>query len=242
MKNTDQVRSYLAEWPDLDKAWQRQRLGQSLLLVGPLEAGQSLGHAIVRQVLCEKDAGPGCNCRACQTPLVNHPDYLCVGPEEGKKLISRKSVQLAVQGSGVRPLWGFMRAVHIPASETLSSEAESYLLKHIEEPPSYVVMILQTPDLDRLLATIRSRCTIIRVPAANTTGEVLPLDQLLAQDKIRGEDIVRTGYWVREQYRMDHRAEWLSLWEMLWRFYTHLEANGNAEVAREVLRRAWVRR
>lgn len=50
----------------------------------------------------------------------------------------------------------------INESEKMTVEAQNALLKTLEEPPEYAIMILITSNKERLLDTIKSRCEIIK--------------------------------------------------------------------------------
>lgn len=53
--------------------------------------------------------------------------------------------------------FGLHRLLLIPNADQLSAIIQTTLLKVIEEPPTHLVIIVQTRNPDRLLATVRSR-------------------------------------------------------------------------------------
>src|SRR5690606_39542988 len=62
----------------------------------------------------------------------------------------------------LRPV-GRWRVGVIDRAETLTEEAANAFLKTLEEPPSRSVIILIAPGPDALLATVASRCTVVRL-------------------------------------------------------------------------------
>ena len=63
-------------------------------------------------------------------------------------------------------------------AQNLADEGQNALLKVLEEPPSYGVFILLSENPESLLTTVRSRCTELKL---------LPLEQSLLENKLRGE-------------------------------------------------------
>lgn len=60
--------------------------------------------------------------------------------------------------AGRAPFEGHFRVVLIFSADTMSVSAANSLLKWLEEPPSYLILILVTDHYHRVLETIRSRC------------------------------------------------------------------------------------
>jgi hypothetical protein len=61
------------------------------------------------------------------------------------------------------PVEGGARVAIIEAAHRMSEDAQSALLKTLEEPPTGTTILLCADDEERLLPTIRSRCTRIRL-------------------------------------------------------------------------------
>ena len=61
-----------------------------------------------------------------------------------------------------KPIKSAKKVYIINDSEKLTKEAENCLLKTLEEPPEYVLIILITENENLLLNTIKSRCTKIK--------------------------------------------------------------------------------
>ena len=57
----------------------------------------------------------------------------------------------------VKPMVGPYRIFIVDEAEKMNEEAQNALLKTLEEPPSYAVILLLTTNANELLPTIRSR-------------------------------------------------------------------------------------
>lgn len=68
--------------------------------------------------------------------------------------------------------------VIIPNFHTATLEAQNAMLKLLEEPPSYLMLILITPSQSAIIDTVISRCQIIH---DCSLPEALPHEQLLKQ-------------------------------------------------------------
>lgn len=60
---------------------------------------------------------------------------------------------------------GGLRAIVVAPAEALNAPAANALLKLLEEPAPGTVFVLASDALDQVLPTIRSRCSLLRVPA-----------------------------------------------------------------------------
>lgn len=66
---------------------------------------------------------------------------------------------------GLSPMSGTVRMWLIDEAHKLTGDAQNALLKMLEDPPSHVYFILATTDPNKLLATIRTRATEIKMKA-----------------------------------------------------------------------------
>lgn len=72
-----------------------------------------------------------------------------------------------------RPLFSERKVYIINNAETMTGEAQNALLKTLEEPPSYVVIILLTSNFEALYPTIKSRA--VRFSFQRNTGDEILL-------------------------------------------------------------------
>jgi len=118
-----------------------------------------------------------------------HADLAMVRPY--KQIIRVRPMRELEREANFRPFEGAARIFIVEDAEYMNDQAANALLKTLEEPPATTHLILTTANPTALLATIRSRCQIIRfapIPAAKietflveTKGMTAPDAHLLAQ-------------------------------------------------------------
>ena len=91
--------------------------------------------------------------------LENSPDYIGIEPEGSSiKIAQIRKLQTDVL---VKPHSDYKIYI-INKAEKMTVESQNALLKTLEEPPAYVIIILITSNKNSLLDTIKSRCEIIK--------------------------------------------------------------------------------
>ncbi|PSR36641.1 MAG: hypothetical protein C7B44_07975 [Sulfobacillus thermosulfidooxidans] len=227
---------YVASWPAVAQAWQHKVLGQTLLLMGTDDDVRRLAEAIARQLLCEATGEVGCTCRSCLRKLEEHPDLVHVQPE--KMRIRRERLVPVLHSLFRLPLWAPRQVVWIEQADSMTEATQNYLLKSLEEPPPYVTFILATNQPAGLLETVRSRCQIVRAPRTpeqNALDQKFSPDKLLEQNPLTPTGVIDLAYWAKARFRETGNPGYLSLWDAAFQAFHHMESNGNAEIAREIL-------
>ncbi|MCM1234465.1 MAG: DNA polymerase III subunit delta, partial [Ruminococcus flavefaciens] len=112
-------------------------------------------------LLCENSSeqNDACgHCKSCiQTETRNNPDIHYITHE--KATISVEDIREQLNSDiGIKPYTGKYKIYIMQDANKMTEQAQNALLKTIEEPPSYAVIILITNNLDALLPTIQSRC------------------------------------------------------------------------------------
>lgn len=105
-------------------------------------------------------------CESCRKALKGvNPDIIEIEKEEDKTVISVEEIRKKlIDDVAIRPFSGRFKVYIIKEAQDLSVEAQSALLKTLEEPPEYAVIMLLASSAEMLLHTIRSRAEIIEVP------------------------------------------------------------------------------
>jgi DNA polymerase III subunit delta' len=88
-----------------------------------------------------------------------HPDLYVVEPVGDQIRID--DVRELRRDLHMRPFESERRVYLVYAAETMNEDAADALLKDLEEPPSYAVIVLVADDLGPLPETIRSRCQLV---------------------------------------------------------------------------------
>ena len=91
-----------------------------------------------------------------------HPDLTWVVPSGAHEMLRRDVDEAVVGAAAHTPFEASHRVFVLERADTMNDEAANALLKTLEEPPSYVVLLLLTDRLTQVLPTIASRCQAVR--------------------------------------------------------------------------------
>lgn len=147
----------------LTGAVQANNVLHSYLFVGIDGIGKSLfAKEFAHMILCSSNQEKPCKtCKSClEFQGESHPDFLQIEPEDGKT-IKIEQIRYLQEKIAEKPVTSEKKVYIIQDSDKMTREAANGLLKTLEEPPSYAVLILITANESKLLATIKSRCTKI---------------------------------------------------------------------------------
>lgn len=158
---------------NLAESLARGHISHFYLISGPQGSGKhTLARWLSAAILCREAQKPCLTCRECRRALEgNHPDLITVEDPEHKN-VAVKIVRQMREDVFIRPNESDYKIYLFP--QELGLEGQNALLKILEEPPHYGVFILLTDNPDKLLTTVRSRCTELKLQA-------LPEDVLLGQ-------------------------------------------------------------
>ena len=147
----------------LSNAIKTNNILHSYLFVGTEGIGKSIiAKKFAKMILCVNKDKETCNntCEACvKFDNNNNPDFEFIKPDGNNMKID----QIREMNSKVmeKPIISGKKVYIIDDSEKMTKEAQNSLLKTLEEPPQYVVIILICSKENYLLNTIKSRCTKI---------------------------------------------------------------------------------
>jgi DNA polymerase-3 subunit delta' len=153
----------------LREAVRRDRAAHAYLFAGPAGSGKrSLALAFAAALNCEArgergwDGEPCGECRSCRKMASgNHPDLQVIEPDGARlKVEQMREVR---RENARRPYEARHKVFLIAGAETMTDEAANSLLKALEEPPGPAVFLLLTTHLARLLPTILSRCSVVKL-------------------------------------------------------------------------------
>ena len=115
-----------------------------------------------KAILCQGNEKPCNKCESCiRFNGNNNPDIQIIDDKE-EKSIKTETIKKLVKGVYEKPIQGQKKVYIINDSQKMTKEAQNSLLKTLEEPPEYVVIILITENENLLLNTIKSRCTKLK--------------------------------------------------------------------------------
>lgn len=145
---------------NLSAGIRRNRLSHFYLISGPVGSGKhTLARLLAAAAVCRSEDKPCLSCSACRKIMANtHPDFITVDDPE-KKSVSIDLVRDARSDIYVRPNEADKKIYLFPRAQDMGIAAQNALLKVLEEPPAYGVFLLLTDNSEKILPTVRSRCT-----------------------------------------------------------------------------------
>ncbi len=150
----------------LKTAIEMGKVSHAYILNGPNLSGKMMiAEAFARALLCEKQDPDGCGeCRSCrQSDDRNNPDIIYVKHDK-PNTISVDDIRTQLNNDIViKPYSNQYKIYIVDEAEKMNQQAQNALLKTIEEPPAYAVIMLLTTNADSFLQTIRSRCITLNL-------------------------------------------------------------------------------
>ena len=153
-----------------------EHVAHAYLLAGPSSIGKAtLALRLAQALVCERGGGDPClECRACKrVEHGNHPDVRTISlasqaasqkPDDSKSRELRiDTVREWQRDIDLRPFEAQRRVFILDDADKLTDQAANAMLKTLEEPPSYAVLILIAQGSGDLLPTIVSRCRVLRL-------------------------------------------------------------------------------
>ena len=185
-------------WREWRSAMDSGRMHHAWLLTGPRGLGKG---GFARTAARELVAEPGVP----QPDVGVHPDIIVLAPlpeneeeakkrDEGKPFRTKRNIAIdQIRGMQqrliTRPTLGARRAIVIDPADDMEKGAVNALLKSLEEPPIGTFFLLVTHQPGRLVATVRSRCRVLRFPPL-TEGE---LGQVLGRERPEADTDTHAG-------------------------------------------------
>ena len=147
-------------------AIEMDKVSHAYIISGEKGSGKKLlADLFARTLQCERKGTEPCmECQSCKQALsLNQPDIIRVMHEK-PNTISVEDIRTQINGDiMIRPYSSPYKIYIVDEAEKLSVQAQNALLKTIEEPPVYAVLLLLTTNAGMLLQTIRSRCVILEL-------------------------------------------------------------------------------
>lgn len=153
---------------NLKNALKHRKVSHAYLIQGERLSGKKMTADIFSRALqCEADSDRPCNqCRSCRQAISgNHPDIVYVTHEKANT-ISVDNIRQQINGDiGIKPYSGAYKIYIMDEAEKMNAQAQNALLKTLEEPPAYAVILLLATRAEAMLPTILSRCVLLNMKA-----------------------------------------------------------------------------
>ena len=162
---------------NLAESLAKGRISHFYLISGPKGSGKhTLAKLLGAAILCQGKRKPCGTCDPCRkVKSGNHPDFITVDDPE-KKTVPVDLIRSARADIYIQPNEAEYKIYLFPRAQDMQPPAQNALLKILEEPPKYGVFLLLTDNPDKLLPTVRSRCTELKM---------LPLDEDTLRKQLR---------------------------------------------------------
>ena len=136
----------------------KNTVSQSYLFVGTEGIGKVLiAKEFAKKLLCIDDKDRNCKCKSCKSfDGSNHPDFSIINEDE--TTIKIEKIRDLTSKVIEQPIISNKKVYIINHADKMTVEAQNCLLKTLEEPPEFAVIILTTSNLNSILTTIKSRC------------------------------------------------------------------------------------
>lgn len=150
----------------LQNALNTGKISHAYIINGEKSSGKEFIAKIFAMALqCEAEGVEPCNeCRSCkQTLSKNQPDIIYVSHEK-PNTIGVDDIRLQVNNDvAIKPYSSKYKIYIINEAEKMTPQAQNAILKTLEEPPAYAVIILLVSNINALLPTILSRCVTLNM-------------------------------------------------------------------------------
>ncbi len=149
----------------LQNAIRMGKVSHAYIIQGEAGSGKKLLAGIFAAALqCEEGGIEPCgHCQSCKQAVSgNHPDIRRVTHE--KATIGVDDIRLQLNNDiMVKPYSRPYKVYIIDEAEKMTEQAQNAMLKTIEEPPEYAIILLLAVNAKLLLPTILSRCILLNV-------------------------------------------------------------------------------
>lgn len=163
-----------------------KKISHAYIINGEKSSGKEFIAKIFAMALqCEKgEANPCQECHSCKQALSdNQPDIIRVTHEK-PNTISVDDIRGQINNDvAIKPYSSPYKVYIMNEAEKMTVQAQNAILKTLEEPPEYAVILLLTTNVNSLLPTILSRCVVLNMkPVADALVKKYLMEQMQVPD------------------------------------------------------------
>ena len=140
------------------------KISHAYILNGEKGSGKkTVATVVAKTLLCETGLPDPCGkCKSClQVDSGNQPDLIWVNHEKPNVISVDEIRTQIINDIDLKPYSSKYKIYIVPDSQLMNPQAQNALLKTLEEPPEYAVIMLLTNNVDTFLPTILSRCIVL---------------------------------------------------------------------------------
>lgn len=162
------------------------KVSHAYIINGERNAGKEfIARVFAMTLQCEKGEIEPCEeCHSCRQALShNQPDIIYISHEK-PNTIGVEDIRSQINGDiAIKPYSSPRKIYIINEGEKMTPQAQNALLKTLEEPPEYAVILILTTNVDALLPTILSRCVVLNMkPVPDALVKKYLMEQLAIPD------------------------------------------------------------
>ena len=150
----------------LQNAISMNKVSHAYIINGERSSGKEFIARIFAMALqCEKGGTEPCGeCHSCKQAMSNNqPDIIYIGHEK-PNTIGVEDIRGQINNDiGIKPYSSPRKIYIMNEGEKMTVQAQNALLKTLEEPPEYAVILMLTTNVEALLPTILSRCVVLNM-------------------------------------------------------------------------------
>ncbi len=140
------------------------KVSHAYILNGEKGSGKkTLAAVVAKSLQCEAGEPDPCGtCKSClQAESGNQPDIIWVNHEK-PNVISVDEIRTQILNDiSLMPYSSRYKIYIVPDAQLMNQQAQNAILKTLEEPPEYAIIMLLTNNIDKFLPTIISRCIVL---------------------------------------------------------------------------------
>lgn len=150
----------------LQNAISMNKVSHAYIINGERNSGKEfIAKVFAKTLQCEKGGTEACDeCHSCkQAQSGNQPDIIYISHEK-PNTISVEDIRAQINNDIVIKPYSSPRKVYIMNDgEKMTPQAQNALLKTLEEPPEYAVILILTTNVEAMLPTVLSRCVVLNM-------------------------------------------------------------------------------
>lgn len=151
----------------LENAVRMDKVSHAYIINGEKNAGKEfIAKTFSMALQCENRQGtePCGECHSCKQALSgNHPDIIFITHEK-PGTIGVDDIRRQINNDvAIKPYKGPRKIYIMNEGEKMTVQAQNALLKTLEEPPEYAVLLILTANVNSFLPTILSRCVVLNM-------------------------------------------------------------------------------
>ena len=150
----------------LQNAISMNKVSHAYIINGERSSGKEfIAKVFAAALQCEKGGTEPCGeCHSCKQALSgNQPDIIFVSHDK-PNTIGVEDIRMQINNDiAIKPYSSPRKVYIMNEGEKMTVQAQNALLKTLEEPPEYAVILILTANVDSLLPTVLSRCVVLNM-------------------------------------------------------------------------------